>query len=149
MKPLPFIIIICIHLATKFFWDYGFDYSIYDKRDAALKSGNISELRILIPQIEAQEREGANRFALGITFIMLFWVSMRRVKFELTPKLKILLNGWIIWVASDFLKEVSFRFGILKWFFANPLVKDLNEYIAFFISAVIVLWQMYRLNRSK
>lgn len=150
MKPALLILFaITLHLATKFFWDFGYDYSLYSQLREARESMDILWVNDVLDKIEIQEREGANRFSLGITLIIFTWVYLRKIEFEITPKLRIIIGGWLVWAGNDVLKEICYKLNILQWFFANPTIKNLHEYIAFLVSVIFILWQLRRLKRSR
>lgn len=92
---------------------------------------------------------GDNLYYTGMAAVMVLWVIAFKVKKESSKLLNIIVNFWLVWVTNDLLKEVCHAFNIFQWLFANPTVKDLNEYIAFFISIIVVWWQIRRLKRAK
>lgn len=89
-----------------------------------------------------------NLYYTGMALVMMLWVIAFKIKKESDKPLDIIVSFWLVWVISDFLKELAHFFNILQWLFANPTVKHLHEYIAFGVSGLVVLWQIRKLKRA-
>lgn len=133
---------IWLHLFTKFFWDYGVDYSYRDMLKHGFRTGNIEQVKSAWEGINREEIPAYNQYSLGISTVMLLWVIACQSKKRLSDKMIIILEWWSFWVVSDVIKEVSNIFGVLTWLFDNPTHKYLSEYIIFFVSGAWIIYKV-------
>lgn len=145
MKYLVLTAII-LHFLTKFFWDYGVDYSYRDRFERGLRTENIEEIKAAWEGMQREETRAYDRYSAGIATVIFLWVIAAQSKKRLSDKMIVVLEWWSFWVISDVIKELSHYFNVLTWLFANPTYKYLSEYIIFFVSIGYIF---YRLNRSK